>query len=178
MTRHIAVIGSAGAEEYPHGATGDGALVAAELVGRLIAQSGAVLLSGGLGGVMRAAAAGARAANGISVGIRTGLDPAEGWADVDVEIRTGSMAFYDSASLVASAHSVISIAGGVGTLQELCLAYRLKRPTVLLVGHGGWTDRVSELEWLDERRLTRFIPVRSPAAAVDQAIRSAAGQVR
>jgi predicted Rossmann-fold nucleotide-binding protein len=66
---------------------------------------------------------------------------------------------------------VISIAGGVGTLQELCLAYRMLRPTVLLVGFGGWTDRVSSCEWMDERRMTRFTKARTAASAVDEAIR-------
>src|SRR5205823_11913952 len=61
----------------------------ATAVVRLIAERGAVLLCGGLGGVMAAAARGAKQAGGLTVGILPGNDPREANADIDVALATG-----------------------------------------------------------------------------------------
>ena len=103
----------------------------AEECGRLAARRGAAVLTGGLAGVMAAAARGARAEGGVVVSILPGTDPAEGIADADVRICTGAGEGRDLV-LVASADAVIAIGGGWGTLAEIGLARKLGRPVVLL----------------------------------------------
>jgi uncharacterized protein (TIGR00725 family) len=93
-------------------------LEAARRVGELIARAGAVLVCGGLGGVMAAAASGARKAGGLTVGILPGNDPDEANAHIDVPIATGLG--YTRNSLVAmNADALIAIDGGHGTLSEI-----------------------------------------------------------
>jgi uncharacterized protein (TIGR00725 family) len=90
--RRIAVIGSAGSEEYPYEQPNQSAIDEAEVVGTLIARRGCILLSGGLGGVMQAACRGAQKLGGITVGVRGGIELMPEDAISDVEIRTGSVA--------------------------------------------------------------------------------------
>jgi uncharacterized protein (TIGR00725 family) len=93
-------------------------LETARKVGELIAKSGAILVCGGLGGVMAAAASGARKAGGLTVGIIPGNDPAEANAHIDVPIATGLG--YTRNSLVAmNSDALIAIDGGYGTLSEI-----------------------------------------------------------
>jgi hypothetical protein len=66
--------------------------------------------------------------------------------------------------------AIISLGGGAGTLQEICVAYRMQRPIVLLTGFGGWTDRLAQLDWLDERQLVPFHVESSPEGAVKTAL--------
>jgi hypothetical protein len=93
-------------------------LEAARQVGEIIARAGAVLVCGGLGGVMAAAAAGARKADGLTVGILPGNDPAEANTHIDVPIATGLG--YTRNSLVAmNSDALIAVDGGYGTLSEI-----------------------------------------------------------
>jgi uncharacterized protein (TIGR00725 family) len=105
----------------------------AEEVGRLLAEAGVVLLCGGRGGVMEAAARGARAAGGLTVGVLPGRDAAETPPNehVDVALFTG---LGDGRNWVnvCSSDAVVAIAGGYGTLSEIALALKLGRPVVLL----------------------------------------------
>jgi len=91
---------------------------AALKVGRLIAEAGAILVCGGLGGVMEAAAAGAKKAGGFTVGILPGTHPCEANPSIDVPIATGLG--YSRNSLVAmNADALIAIDGEYGTLTEI-----------------------------------------------------------
>jgi uncharacterized protein (TIGR00725 family) len=101
----------------------------AATVGRLLAERQAVLLCGGLGGVMAAAARGAKQAGGLTVGILPGNDPADANPDVDVPLATG-MGEMRSALIVRAAGAVIAIGGGWGTLSEIALARRIETPVV------------------------------------------------
>jgi uncharacterized protein (TIGR00725 family) len=101
----------------------------AEAVGRLLAERGAVLLCGGLGGVMEAAARGARAAGGLTVGILPGSDPAEANPYIELPLATG-MGEMRNALIVRAAQAVIAIGGGWGTLSEVALARRIGTPVV------------------------------------------------
>src|SRR5207249_10208137 len=85
----------------------------ATAVGRLIAERGAVLLCGGLGVVMAAAARGAKQAGGLTVGILPGNDPREANADIDVAVATG-MGEMRNALIVRAAGALIAIGGGLG----------------------------------------------------------------
>ncbi len=98
-------------------------------VGRLLAERGAVLLCGGLGGVMEAAARGAKEGGGLTVGLLPGVDAEEANPHIDVPIATG-MGEMRNALIVRAAHAVIAIGGGWGTLSEIALAQRINTPVV------------------------------------------------
>src|SRR5213080_4879616 len=101
----------------------------AATVGRLLAEHGAVLLCGGLGGVMEAAARGAQQAGGLTVGILPGADPAQANPHIDVALATG-MGEMRNALIVRAAGALIAIGGGWGTLSEIALARRIETPVV------------------------------------------------
>jgi uncharacterized protein (TIGR00725 family) len=103
-------------------------------VGRRIAGRGAVLVCGGLGGVMEAAARGARSAGGHTIGILPGYDRAAANRYIEFAIRTG-MGEARNAVVVGSADSVIALAGEGGTLAEIGFALKLRRPLIAL---GAW----------------------------------------
>jgi len=116
---------------------GRAALDAAFEVGRLIARAGAVVVCGGLGGVMEAASRGAREEGGFVVGILPGGSPADANAWVDVPIATG-LGYARNSLVVMNADAVVAVDGEYGTLSEI--AYGLihgKR----VVGLGTWEVR-------------------------------------
>jgi uncharacterized protein (TIGR00725 family) len=102
-------------------------------VGRRLAEAGAVVLCGGLTGVMDAVAEGAARAGGTVVGILPGADRAAGSAHLTVAIATG-LGEARNAVLAVAADAVIAIGGGWGTLSEIGLARRRDRPVVTLAG--------------------------------------------
>jgi uncharacterized protein (TIGR00725 family) len=113
------------------------ALDAAFEVGRLIARAGAVIICGGLGGVMEAASRGAREEGGFVVGILPGGSPADANPWVDLPVATG-MGYTRNALVVMNADAVVAVDGEYGTLSEI--AYGLihgKR----VVGLGTWDVR-------------------------------------
>lgn len=98
-------------------------------VGRQIAESGAILFCGGLGGMMRAAAEGAKTAGGQTVGILPGGDKTSANEFIDIAIPT-DLGAYRNALLVRSCDAVIAIHGAYGTLSEIAFALRLGVPVV------------------------------------------------
>jgi uncharacterized protein (TIGR00725 family) len=102
---------------------------AAEEVGRLIAERRAILVCGGLGGVMEAACRGARAAEGVTVGLLAGTEREDANAYVSVALPTG-LGQARNAVVVRSADSVVAIGGGYGTLSEIALALRRGKPVI------------------------------------------------
>ena len=108
----------------------------AEDLGRLIAEAGAVLLCGGRGGVMEAAARGAKSAGGLVVGVLPGRDARESPpnAFVDVAIFTGMNEARNWVN-ACSSDAIVAVSGGYGTLSEIAFAMVLGRPVVLL---GAW----------------------------------------
>lgn len=123
---YISVIGAgqATAEQYS----------LAEEVGRRVAEAQAVLVCGGLGGVMAAAARGAKEAGGRTLGILPGHDRSEGNPYLDMVVTTG-MGHARNLAVVSSGDAVIAVGGEYGTLSEIGLAAKVGRPVVLL---GGW----------------------------------------
>jgi hypothetical protein len=110
------------------------ALSQAYEVGRLIAGRGAILVCGGLAGVMEEAARGAHGAGGLTVGILPGIRPAEANPHIDVALATGLG--YTRNSLVAmNADVLIAIDGEYGTLSEIAFS-RIFGKTV--IGLGSW----------------------------------------
>src|SRR3712207_603801 len=112
---HVAVSGG--------GQAGEEACRMAEEVGRHLARLGAVVVTGGLGGVMAAASRGAKAEQGTTIGILPGddRDGASPW--VDVAVPTG-MEEGRNILVVRAADAVIAVAGEFGTLSEIALALR------------------------------------------------------
>lgn len=104
-------------------------------LGRYIAESGATLCCGGLDGMMRAAAEGAKTAGGLTVGILPGIDKADANEFIDVSIPSG-LGPYRNALLVRSCDAVIAAHGAYGTLSEIAFALRLNIP---VVGIDTWT---------------------------------------
>jgi len=98
-------------------------------VGQAIARAGCILFCGGLGGMMQAAAEGARSAGGQTVGILPGPEKSEANAFIDIAIPTG-LGPYRNALLVRSCDAVIAIHGAYGTLSEIAFALRLGIPVI------------------------------------------------
>src|SRR4051794_13497601 len=124
----VAVVG-------PGDVTDERMLADAEAVGAGLAQAGAIIVCGGLGGVMAAAPRGAKAAGGQVVGMLPGVDPdaANEWVDVAVPTGLGQGR---NLLVVRAARVVVAVGGSWGTLAEVALARRLAIPVVSL---HGWT---------------------------------------
>jgi uncharacterized protein (TIGR00725 family) len=113
----------------------------AEEVGRLLAERGCVVVTGGRGEVMAAASRGAKSAGGTTIGILPGTDRSDAneWVDHVVVTGLGHMRNF---AVAASADAVIAVGGRWGTLSEIAFAKLLGRPVVIL--EPGW-----ELEGVD-----------------------------
>jgi uncharacterized protein (TIGR00725 family) len=124
MGAQVSVIGSGAEHER-----------SAEEVGRLLAECGCTVVTGGLGEVMAAAARGAKGAGGTTIGILPGerLEDANEWADHVVVTGIGHAR---NLAVVASGVAVIAVGGSWGTLAEIAFARRLGRPVVIL--QPGW----------------------------------------
>jgi uncharacterized protein (TIGR00725 family) len=107
----------------------------AEEVGRLLAERGCTVVTGGRGEVMAAASRGAKAAGGTTIGILPGEDRTEAnqWVDHVVVTGLGHMRNY---AVAASGDGVIAVGGRWGTLAEIAYAKLLGRPVVIL--DPGW----------------------------------------
>jgi uncharacterized protein (TIGR00725 family) len=106
----------------------------ADAIGAGLARAGAVLVCGGLGGVMHAAARGCEQAGGTSIGILPGDDRDPGSPHLTVAISTG-MGETRNAVIVRTSDAVIAISGEFGTLSEVAFALKLGKP---VVGLGTW----------------------------------------
>jgi uncharacterized protein (TIGR00725 family) len=95
----------------------------------LVAERGAVVVCGGLGGVMEAACRGAKQAQGLTVGILPGLDRSAANPFVDVALPTG-LGEARNALVIRAADAVIAIGGGYGTLSEIALALKAGKRVV------------------------------------------------
>jgi len=104
---------------------------AAREIGRLLAQAGAIVINGGLGGVSGAASEGAAAAGGLVVGLLPDAHRAGANPHLTIALPTG-LGQGRNTLVVTAAQSVIAIGGGWGTLSEIALAKRLGRPVITL----------------------------------------------
>jgi uncharacterized protein (TIGR00725 family) len=104
-------------------------LAHAEEGGVAVAAAGAVLVCGGLGGVMAAACRGARSRGGLTVGLLPGADRADANEWVVVSVPTG-LGEARNALIVRCADAIVAVGGGWGTLSEIALALRAGLPVV------------------------------------------------
>jgi len=139
----VAVIGS-GAEHVAR----------AEEVGRLLADRGCTVVCGGLGEVMAAAARGAKAVGGTTIGILPGESRADANEWVDHVVATGA-GHARNLAVAASGDAVIAVGGSWGTLAEIGFAGVLGRPVVIL--EPGW-------------RIDGIARAQTPADAVELAL--------
>lgn len=115
-------------------AAGEEELAAASEVGRGIAEVGAQLVCGGLGGVMEAACEGARSAGGLTIGLLPGTDRDAANPHVTVAIPTG-LGEARNLLVVRTADAVVAIDGAYGTLSEIAFALNAGCP---VVGLSTW----------------------------------------
>lgn len=149
---HLAVVGS--------GRSNPRIDALAESVGQAVAEAGAVLVCGGLGGVMEAACRGARSAGGLTIGILPGTKRHDANPHVMVGIPT-AMGEARNALVVGTADAVIAVGGEYGTLSEIALALRAGTP---VVGLGTWElRRENQLD-------PGIVPVDDPVVAVTTAL--------
>ena len=135
-------------------------------VGEEIAQIGAVLVTGGLGGVMEAASKGAQNQGGLVVGIIPQNE--KGYANTfcDVVIPTG-LGFSRNFVTAYSADAVIVVGGGIGTLIEAGVAYLKNKPIIAIKGSGGVADKIAG-KYLDDRQLVKVIEEKDPCTALEK----------
>lgn len=144
-SRYVAVCGASEATRTQ--------LDAAREVGRLLAESGAIVINGGLGGVSGAASEGAARAGGTVVGFLPETDREGANPHLTISLPTG-MGQARNVLIVTAAESVIAIGEGWGTLSEIAIARRLGRSVTAL---DSWS-----VKGLDA--------VRTPAEAVKRAL--------
>ena len=123
---HLAVVGGSEAD--------DTTCRRAEAVGEALARRGAVLVCGGLGGVMEAACRGAQAGGGTTLGILPGADRRAANPFVDVVVPTG-MGEARNALVVLCADALVAVGGEFGTLSEIAFALKMGTP---VVGLESW----------------------------------------
>jgi uncharacterized protein (TIGR00725 family) len=145
-TPYVAVVGPGDATEQEQWL--------AEEVGAGLAEAGALVVTGGLGGVMEAASRGAKSKLGATLGLLPGDDrsAANGWVDVAVPTGLGELR---NGLIVRTADVLIAIGGGPGTLSEIAFALKTGVP---VVGVGSWD-------------IAGILRAEGPADAVARAIR-------
>ncbi len=76
--------------------------------------------------------------------------------------------------LMLSCDAVIALAGGSGTLNEICVAYQANIPVIVVDAFGGWSDKLAD-EFLDDRKRYKFKCAKTPEGAVNLALESLKG---
>lgn len=144
-------------------AADDRTCAAAEDVGRLLAECGAVVVCGGYGGVMQAAARGARSAGGTVLGILSGDDPRAGNPYLDLVVPTG-LGQARNTLIAMSCDALIAVGGSWGTLSEVAHAVR----------HRERAGRPARVVWLDGWTIAQapdaILTAGTPAEAVRAAL--------
>jgi uncharacterized protein (TIGR00725 family) len=142
----------------------DQAYQAARKVGAEVAKRGALLLSGGLGGVMEAASQGAKEAGGFVIGIIPQDNKSEANMFCDAVIATG-IGFARDFVTASSADAIVVVGGGAGTLIEIAAAYQKRIPIVAVKGTGGVADRLVDT-YIDDRKVELILGGDTPEEAV------------
>ena len=135
-------------------------------IGKEIAKSGSLLITGGLGGVMNSCSHGAKDANGLTLGIIPQDDPKFANEYCDIVIPSG-MGFTRDFLNALSADGVIIVGGGSGTLSEVCAAYMSKKPMVAIRGFESAIAPYID-GYVDHRKNVKIIGADTPKEAVDK----------
>lgn len=118
-------------------------------VGFLVAKVGCVLVCGGLSGTMEAAAKGAKAGGGLTIGLLPGTDKSDANPHIDIALPT-TIGYARNAMVAASAHIIIALPGSHGTSSEISYGLVYGRP---VIDFGDWdvlgTIKVNDLQELE-----------------------------
>lgn len=142
----------------------------AEELGRLIAQRGYTLVTGGREGVMGAASRGARSLDprpdsSRVIGILPGIEKNAGNKFLDYSIPTG-IGWARNQIVVLSSDIVVAIGGSSGTLSEIAYAWAYNKPVLAFDIKQGWSTKLANTQ-LDEKRTDKIIKVSSPQEAIN-----------
>ncbi len=133
-------------------------------IGKEIACAGAILVCGGLGGVMESACKGAKENGGATVGIIPQEEFSYANEFCDIVICTG-IGYARDFVVGSSADGIIAVGGGVGTLIEMGVGYMTNKTIVAIAGSGGVADMYGG-KYLDERNRVPIIVAKDAKAAV------------
>lgn len=179
MKTTIGVIGKN--EQHARDVVAGVTMAAAEAIGRLVAERGGVIVTGGRAGVMEAASRGARAAGGLTIGFLPGMEKSGANPYVDIIFPTG-LGRARNLLTARCCDALIMVGGSTGTLNELTIAYAEARPVVILRGSGGWADKIETVlhrgRFLDERETVEIAFADTPESAVAQAFALATDTTR
>ena len=106
----------------------------AHKIGEIVAKVGAVLICGGLSGVMEAVSRGAKEAGGLTIGILPGKDKADANPYIDIALPS-TIGYARNAMVAASADIIVALPGSHGTSSEISYGFVYKRPIIDL---GDW----------------------------------------
>ncbi len=159
--RMISVIGGSNCNEEVYNL--------AEQLGEEIAKRNAVLVCGGMGGVMEAACRGAKKEKGLTLGIIPSLDKKHANEYVDISIPSG-LGYARNFLVARTGDAVIAISGSAGTLSEMAIAWFTDKPLIALEPSGGWAKKLAGTK-LDDRRNDEVFAASTPKEAVDIACR-------
>ena len=140
----------------------------AEKIGELLAERGVIVFTGGMDGVMELASKGAKNKNGITVGTPGRVrNMSNKYIDIEVltPVDVGDFIFAG----ILSCDAIITIPGGAGTFAEVCIAYRNKKPNVIIEGINPDYDKLIN-NYLDESKLILTYGTKTPEEAVIKAI--------
>jgi len=152
----------------------------ARVLGRALAERKCTVLTGGSGGLMNVISEAVVKAGGLTVGIMAreaeGIGSDNEWYNPynTVRILSGQTFTMRSSMLARSSDAAIALAGGVGTLTEVSIAYNLGKPIVALKGTGMMAERLAALfpdGYIDHRKLSRIRFVSDPVEAAELAFR-------
>lgn len=140
----------------------------AEKIGELLAQRDVIVFTGGMDGVMELASKGAKNKDGITVGT-PGRTRGMSNKYIDIEVLTpidvGDFIFAG----ILSCDAIITIPGGAGTFAEVCIAYRNKRPNIVIEGINPDYDKLIN-NYLDKSKQIIIYGAKTPEEAVKKAV--------
>ncbi len=150
-------------------------LKVAQTIGKLIAESGNILVYGAEKEYTSLSTEAAKAASkhkGITVGVAGGKHKEiHGSFRPTVVVSSGqAIGGGREFTLVTSCDVIIALSGGSGTLTEIAIAYQANIPIITISNYGGWSERLANT-YLDERKRRMCIEAKTPEEAVKLAIK-------
>ena len=125
-------------------------------IGIIIARLGAVTICGGLNGVMKEAAKGAKKAGGLTIGLLPGTDKRDANPYIDIPLTT-TIGYARNAMVACSADIIVALPGSHGTLSEICYGMVYKRP-ILDLGHWNLPGMIKVKDLKDaEKKIKELI---------------------
>ncbi len=143
--------------------------------GKLLAEKGHIVLTGGKSGVMEAAGKGAMEKGGIVVGILPSAFPGESNEYCTLRIATG-LGHGRNSIIAASADIMIAIGGKAGTLTEIGYGWVFDKPIIAVKGYGGWSDELAG-KMIDDRN-TQPVKAVTTVDELNEVLESIVSQLR